>query len=150
MLSVRILREKDFKCVVKLDSTLKGMQDIVIRNTEEEIIRCLESGLSVGLFDKERLVAFSLCYSDSYNYACYVEKCFTVTEYRGKGLQSKTIGLVLDKARESGNLVAVAFVSPKNTISLNNFIRSGFKDLGVRGELFGIGVKRNLLVCELS
>lgn len=145
-MSLRPITIDDFNEVYSMEDGLVNDKDIVIKSTKEEVEKCLKSGLSYGVFDGDKIVAYTLGYTDEYNYSVFIEKCVSDYNYRGNGFQALTVGTVLATAKSRGCVVAVATVGPKNSFSLENFKKVGFTELGIR-ELFDN--QRVLLECRL-
>lgn len=136
--------------VVKIEQNLPDNESLVIKSTNDEIKKCLQSEMSVGIFVEGTLVSYSLCYGDDYSHTCYVEKCVTLDSHCGKGFQSETISAVLEKAKEKGYIMAVAMVSPFNSVSLYNFGKCGFDKVTLLTNVLGTKYNRNLLECKLK
>ena len=136
--------------VMLIEMTLPDDGSLVLKSSTEEIKKCLRSGMSVGIFVDEELVSYSLCYGDEYSYACYVEKCVTIDSHSGNGFQSETIGEVLELAKSKNYRVAVAMVSPLNSVSRYNFSKCGFTKVTLLTNVFGTRYNRELLECKLE
>lgn len=101
---------------------------MVIASTLEEIMKCLDSGHSYGVFIAKRLVAYVLCYEDDYKFSAFIEKTNTLESYRGKGYNYA----LMDKVERSLKLESISFmvamVSPFNAGSLAAFKKVGFSE----------------------
>lgn len=114
---------------------------LCLKSTKEEIKKCLLSGCSYGLYDKNELVAFSLCYYSDYCTG-YIDKCFVSPEYRGNGIQKLLLKNNISSLLERGVDEIYAMASPINIPSLKSFESVGFY---VKKELEFYGNYRYLL-----
>jgi len=116
-----------------------------LQSDEEDIIRCLASGCSLGIFCKGSLIAYSLAYFTDYGTA-YVDKCFVVPQFRGNGYQYKLLEKQIEKLQSKGVRDVYAMTSPSNIASKKSFEKAGFRYLR---ETVCHGEKRIILKVEL-
>jgi ribosomal protein S18 acetylase RimI-like enzyme len=143
------LHPTTFREVRALERCIDDGNKLVIQSTDAEIKKCLGSGLSVGAYHKDKLVGYSLGYTDEYRFSVFVEKCYTSPTFRNMGIHQGTLGELILNAKKAGIIHAVATVSSINRISLRNFARYGFLCVGSRKNLFGVENERALLACKL-
>lgn len=123
-IEMRFLVLGDMEAINQFESTLTDGSSC-LRSDEHDILESLKGECSIGMFEGERLVAYSLAKWNDYGIA-YIDKCFVAPAFRGRGFQ---IGML------SANLLALngkkvheiwAMVSPTNNASLRNFSSVGF------------------------
>ena len=67
---------------------------------------------------------------DGKYHVAFIEKCFILPEFRGKGLQKKMILKNISCARFHHVLTIFSMCSPINFASLSNFEKTEFKRIG--------------------
>jgi ribosomal protein S18 acetylase RimI-like enzyme len=150
-IETRILTLDDISKVFSIETEVGKMDvSLVIKSTESEILKCILSNLSIGVFHKEKLLGYTLCYVDEYESVAYIEKCATKEEYRGGGIHSATLSKCLNILREKNYIVAMALVSPTNSASMKNFQNCGFIKQTKRNNLYNCTNERNVMVCYLK
>lgn len=107
-----------------------GLNDpmLCIRSDEEVISECLNSGYSLGAYNGEVLVAFSLFYYNEYGCG-FVEKCFVSPTYRGRSLQSRLLNSQMSMIGGLNLHSVYALCSEDNYASMKSFARSGYEVL---------------------
>lgn len=98
-----------------------------LRSEEHIITESLNSGCSVGVYEGEELIAFSLCYFNEYGVG-YVEKCFVMQDKRGRGYQFKMLEVNKSLLEIKGVHTIYTMVSPSNWGSIKSFEKAGFKE----------------------
>lgn len=122
-----------------------GRQHIFARTSEDEIAESLKTDFCIGAFSGSALAAFTLMvrnrktprnlgaylgYSDEMLLRCVTyDTTFVLPSFRGYSIQRFFCKLRDEAAVEMGAAVALATVSPDNTVSLNNIMANGFEIL---------------------
>lgn len=122
-------------------------------------LNCINYERVIGVFDKNKLIAFSIFkkadkrdffYIGDLFKDCVVGKCdgtIVLPEYRGKCLQKTLLKTHLDYARDNGYDAVMSYAHPENIISMNNLMFSGFKLLGKKYIEFK-SQERNIFLIE--
>lgn len=118
---------------------------LCLRSLEQDIIKCLCSNCSCGVFQNGKLVAFSLCYHSDYCTG-YVEKCFVLPEFRGHGLQKMMLEYNLAALVDKYVDEVFTMVSSANIASKRSFESVGFN---VKKSVVFEGVERIIMKKEL-
>lgn len=148
---IRTIDVKDFYEVERLERNVKLLDNsIAIVSTKEEIVKCLDSGLSSGVFINGELVCYDLAFADEYKAVSYSEKSYTKKEHRGKGYMKMTIEWLIDISKEKDYVYVMCMVSPTNIASTKVVERAGFKKVTERNNVYGSTENRNIFVCELK
>ena len=140
---------RDLKQILALQREVNGeinSVDIFKESSKEEILESMLIDYCYGLFDDKRLVAFcigvmnresprNLCkLLDSKEYKAYAtfDSIQVQADYRGYGIQaffledfSACIQSLVD-ADATAHMSILATVAPKNSYSLNNFLKAGY------------------------
>lgn len=146
--NVRVLTGYDLFKVKRIEESIEECETF-IKSSYAEIVKCLLSHLSYGIFIDGNLVSYSLAYSDDYDFIAYVEKCVTVPEYRGNGYHSITLTECKKEAKKRNYYLVCSVVSPQNRISIKNFKNCNFEEVANRRNLFGGTNERLVMVCKL-
>lgn len=144
MLKLKICDKNDINNIMELQrEVIDSLDDkSLLRNNQQEMfLSCLDyPNLTLGLYDKEKLVALSI-FVDARGTdedlsvdlkKCQVEKCgnykliMVRKEYRG-GLQKYLFSYLLYYANKLGFSHLAVTVSPDNEYSLKNILSSGFE-----------------------
>lgn len=147
-----------FRCeetyVIKKNSILRlekrakrgTTKEIYIPLTREDIKDSKSNGdFFITVYHKKKLVAFALLVAPRkcernlskyfskklYSDVITIDAVFVHPSFRGYGLQRDLLTAAAEKAKESGAKYIMALVSPKNTHSYCNFIKSGFKNFAL-------------------
>ena len=162
-LTLRELCEDELPLILDLQSeAAEGIDEsIYVRVTSEELSEGFRKDIVTGIYDGERLVAFSLVITnrqgglwEHLEGECDYRELFTFDavavdrEYRGLSLQKILIERALDRARESGICTVAATVSPDNPYSLANFEKTGFVTFK-KIKAYG-GIDRMLMIKKLN
>ena len=124
--AMRLVVLRDLEAINQFESTLEDGATC-LRSDEHDILDSIKGGCSVGMFNGEELIAYSLAKWNDYGIG-YVDKCFVAPAYRGQGIQ---------KGMLSENLLALvgkkvhevwAMASPSNIASLRSFFYVGFQE----------------------
>lgn len=129
------LLTKDLPRIVALEREHLQDPGICFRSSKSDILKSLQSGVSIGAFTDLKLIAYTLCYYNEYRIA-FVEKCFVHPAYRGRGLQASMLDSAMNAMREDGVISTYTMASPSNVWSLRNFKARGFEVVG-RTEIYG-------------
>lgn len=124
--------------------------------TEEELEESFEYDIPLGVFVGDELAAVAVIVKNrggdrsiALAAGCAAEETFTFDavivspKWRGYGLQKILINQCIELAGKEGIRNIVATVSPENSHSLNNFLKSGFKIVST-SEKYG-GLQRHIL-----
>lgn len=125
--------------------------ELFVPETLESLSWLLKTGLCVGVWVGDQLVAYSIlryCGEDEHNYAnvlgvprdewkywANAESSVVHPDYRGNGLQRRTIA-VAEQWRDPSIIGLGATVSPDNPFSLSNVQAAGFT-IARRCEMYG-------------
>lgn len=150
----------DFEAVVELNETVyNALPDpsVLRHNSSEMIASCLEEpNVTLGVWDNDLLIAIGMLYvpqsieEDHFHdlglqgdFHSANQKLFLVRDgYRGMGLQRQLIREVEKIAVERGFNLLCTTVAPKNTFSINNFLKEGY--VYAKAEKKYGGLMRNL------
>lgn len=125
-ISIRALKEDDIPSVLFLEDTYLTDPSMCLRSSVDDVDKCIWSGLSIGIFCDNKLVAYCLCYDSDYSIG-FIEKCFVSPDWRGRNLQHRLLELSMSIMRRRGLLNIYSMVSPDNVWSMRNFNNVGFK-----------------------
>ncbi len=116
--------------------------DLLRRNSREMLLSCLVEHCTLGAFYNGQLIAFAVLYDggdtdenigfdiglsgDAVKDVINMKLIIVSPEYRGNGLQGKLMARLEAVAVEKGKKLICATVSPLNSFSCNNFIKSGY------------------------
>ncbi len=126
-ISVRTLNKDDIPSVLFLEDTYLTDPSMCLRSSVDNVDKCISSGLSIGIFCDNKLVAYCLCYDSDYSVG-FVEKCFVLPEWRGRNFQLHLLKLSISRMICGGVVNIYSMVSPDNVWSMRNFNKIGFKD----------------------
>lgn len=130
MEKIILLDGKYLKTILEYESLYLKNDFVCMESSKVDIIKSLNSKCSVGLIDSNgKLLGYSLLYINEYHVA-FIEKCFILPEFRGKGLQKKMILKNISCARFHHVLTIFSMCSPINFASLSNFEKTEFKRIG--------------------
>lgn len=144
-MQVKSLSMSDVSDIEKMEQTLLSNPDTCFASEPEDIVKCLRSGCSYGLWINDRLTAYSLAYFTEYGTA-YVDKCFVCPDYRGVGFQYILLNANIARLIFNGAQEIFAMTSPKNDASIKSFTNAGFSPK--RATTYK-GVERFILKWEL-
>ena len=148
---IRQLTINDISQVFKIEEEVGKIDvSLVIKSTNEEILKCINSKKSTGIFAEEELIAYTLCYTDEYESIAYIEKCATKENHKGNKYHIKTLNLCLDFLSKEDYILAIALVSPTNLASMKNFKNCLFEEKAVRNNLYNCINKRKVMICYLK
>ena len=116
------------------DEAFSHLEDpsMLRRNTPEMIAQCLQAPhLTVGAFEKGRIVAFAILYIPQGEEvimpgAANFKLCIVRPQHRGHGLQCQLGQHIIAAAKARGYHRLCATASPHNTPSHRNLLRLGF------------------------
>lgn len=119
-----------------------GDPEMLRPNSAEVFLECLEKHHTLGIFHEKELIAFGILYfgkgtPENLGHDLGVPKnlLFKVAnvkliivrhDFRGQGLQRFIIGELEKKAQAMGYEILACTVSPKNHVSIRDFLLSGF------------------------
>lgn len=144
-MQVKVLSISDIAKIEELEKTLLSDQIMCFASEPEDIIKCLQSGCSYGLFIDGKMAAYSLSYFTEYGTA-YVDKCFVCPHYRGNGFQYMLLNANISKLLSNGANEIFAMTSPKNEASIKSFTNAGFS---FKRDTKYKGIERLILKWEL-
>ena len=162
-LTLREICEDELPLILDLQSeAAEGVpESIYVRVTSDELSEGFRKDIVTGIYDGERLVAFSLVITNRrgglFEYltdVCDYRRLFTFDavvvdrEYRGLSLQRTLIEEAVRRAVEGGAEMIAATVSPDNPYSLANFEKTGFVILK-KIKAYG-GLDRMLMINKLN
>ena len=124
-IEIKNLSMSDIASVQDMERTLLSDQVMCFASVQEDIVKCLQSGCSYGLWFNNVLVAYSLAYFTEYGTA-YIDKCFVNQNYRGNGFQYILINANLAELVSNGVQEVFAMTSPRNKASMKSFTNAGF------------------------
>ena len=143
MFTVRPITPEDVKDVLALQEyVMRCLSDknLLMGETEAEILESIDLDFCVGVFDGKRIIAFSLMVVNRETPrnlgqklgfppqdSVYFDITFVHPDYRGMGLQAYFLSLRDEIARQLGAKLAFVTVSPFNEHSLKNVKNSGFQ-----------------------
>lgn len=130
MEKIILLDEKYLKTILEYESLYLNNDFVCMRSNKVDIIKSLRSKSSVGFIDSNgKLLGYSLLYANEYHVA-FIEKCFVLPEFRGKGLQKEMILKNISMAYYHKVITIFSMCSPINNVSLSNFEKMEFKRIG--------------------
>lgn len=144
-MQVKSLSISDMLDIEKIEQTLLPNPDMCFASEPEDIVKCLRSSCSYGLWLNDRLAAYSLAYFTEYGTA-YIDKCFVCSDYRGSGFQYILINANITKLVSKGVQEIFAMTSPKNEASIKSFTNAGFS---FKRDTKYKGIERIILKWEL-
>lgn len=121
---VRALSITDLASVMELEKT-QDEPRLCCRSEYKDILKSVTSGCSYGLYYKNSLVAYSLCYVTDYGTA-YIDKCFVHSKHRGHSYQRLLLQHNIKSLLSNGVCEIYAMTSPNNIASLKSFTSVGF------------------------
>ena len=126
-LEVRRLTGEDFKQIVDIENASLNNPSMCMKSDLMDIDNSCFCGCSHAAFMDGRIVAYVLCYCNEYGVA-FIDKCWVSPEFRGRGLQRSLVGdcIQIIMRRQLAKYI-FTMCSPRNTISLFNFYKVGFK-----------------------
>ena len=161
--TVRPITPEDVQDVLALQEyVMRGLpdKDLLMGETEEEILESIDLDFCAGIFDGKRIIAFSLMVVNRETPrslgkklgfppqdSVYFDITFVHPDYRGMGLQAYLLARREDIARQLGAKLAFVTVSPLNAHSLSNIQNGGFQIYDRR--IMYRGVDRYILKKEL-
>jgi len=122
---VKSLSMSDIGEIDSMERTLLSNPDMCFASEPEDIVKCLQSGCSYGMFVNDKLIAYSLAYFTEYGTG-YVDKCFVHPDYRGNGFQYILLNSNIAKLVLNGVQEIFAMTSPNNEASIKSFTNAGF------------------------
>ncbi len=136
-------------------------KDWFVKITREEVTESTREDITLGAYDGERLVAFSLIVrnrsternlGEKYGFLatdCYCcDSAFVHPDYRGFGLQGEFLDIAREEAKKDGASSLWATVSPENIYSHRNCDVRGYTVFKSSVPLYG-GKIRDVLVLEI-
>lgn len=158
-LRVRAVTAEDVDAVLALqDYVIDCLSDqsLLCGSERDEIIESAEKDFCMGIFDGDRLAAFTQMVVNRntprnlgqmlgypFEKCVYYEIVFVHPDYRGLGLQAYALRRRDEVARELGAELGFVTVSPNNAFSLKNIMASGF-EVVERRRMYG-GLDRYIL-----
>ncbi len=143
------------------DVAFEHLEDksLLRRNSKEMLLDCLrDPHYTLGAYYKEKLIAFAVLFDagetqenigldlemtkEELNESINMKLIIVLPEYRGNGLQNKLMLMLEKEAVKRGKKYICATVSPDNSYSSNNFIKSGY-EFKITKTKYG-GLKRNI------
>ena len=126
----------DHVIIDEYERNMPYIPSLCFSSEPQDVVKCLQSGCSYGLWLDEVLVAYSLAYFTEYGTA-YIDKCFVRQECRGNGYQYILLNANLAKLVSNGVQEVFAMTSPNNEASIKSFTNAGFsfkRDTRYKGE----------------
>ncbi len=124
MLTTSVLTMMELQQVMAFESSLTD-GEICLKSDYDDIRNGIIGGCSFGVFDNDKLVAYTIAVWNEYGVG-YIDKCFVSEEYRGKGLQRLMLTRSMEALLKKNVHEVFAMCSPKNTVSLRNFMTQRF------------------------
>lgn len=124
-MEIKVLSMSDMASVQDMEHTLLPDQGMCFASELEDVVKCLQSDCSYGLWLNGVLVAYSLAYFTEYGTA-YIDKCFVHQDCRGNGFQYILLNVNLAKLVSNGVQEVFAMTSPDNKASIKSFTNAGF------------------------
>ena len=124
-IEVKVLSMSDIASVQDMEHTLLPDQEMCFASEFEDVVKCLQSDCSYGLWLNGVLAAYSLAYFTEYGTA-YIDKCFVHQDCRGNGFQYILLNANLAKLVSNGVQEVFAMTSPYNEASIRSFTNAGF------------------------
>ncbi len=144
--SIRLCREEEIDVINGLQLRVYDSienKDTFVLTTKEELSESLSRDICLGVYDGERLIAFtllivtrdsprnlgfSLGYEKSKCLKCVTnDTTFVDPDYQGYGVQRRLLEIKYAIASKVGAEEILATVSPENAVSLRNMISEGFE-----------------------
>jgi len=139
---MRIREKLDGNFIVVADGLLVGAMTIKIRETQQNFIQALNIFLkNLGLYHGLRsffIGGYHQSISDRYirKDACYIENVFVLPGYRRKGIGKKLMMQAEESAKKRNKKFLYGFVETTNHNSISLCLRSGFKKIGIKKNIF--------------
>ena len=124
-IEIRQLSMSDHSTIDKYERNMPYLPSVCFASEPQDVVKCLQSDCSYGLWINGELVAYSLAYFTEYGTA-YIDKCFVNQNYRGNGFQYILINANLAELVSNGVQEVFAMTSPSNEASLKSFTNAGF------------------------
>ena len=124
-IEVRQLSISDHSTIDEYERNIPDLSSVCFASEPQDVVKCLQSGCSYGLWINRELVAYSLAYFTEYGTA-YIDKCFVNQNYRGNGFQYILINANLAELVSNGVQEVFAMTSPRNKASMKSFTNAGF------------------------
>lgn len=144
-IEVRQLSIDDHATIDEYERNMPYMPNVCFMSEPQDVVKCLQSGCSYGLWLGRVLIAYSLAYFTEYGTA-YVDKCFVHQDFRGNGFQYMLLNANIAKLLSNGAHEIFAMTSPKNEASIKSFINAGFS---FKRDTKYKGIERLILKWEL-
>ena len=135
-IEIKQLSMSDHVIIDEYERNMPYMPSLCFASEPQDVVKCLQSGRSYGLWLDRSLVAYSLAYFTEYGTA-YVDKCFVRQDCRGNGFQYILLNSNLAKLVSNGVQEVFAMTSPDNEASISSFTNAGFsfkRDTKYKGE----------------
>ena len=124
-IEIKRLSMDDHAIIDEYERNMPYMPNVCFVSEPQDVVKCLQSGCSYGLWFDEVLVAYSLAYFTEYGTA-YIDKCFVNQNYRGNGSQYILINANLAELVSNGAQEVFTMTSPSNEASMKSFTNAGF------------------------
>ena len=125
-IEVRKLSISDHSTIDEYERNMPYLPSVCFASEPQDVVKCLQSGCSYGLWIYRELVAYSLAYFTEYGTA-YIDKCFVNQNYRGNGFQYILINANLAELVSNGVQEVFAMTSHSNEASIKSFTNAGFE-----------------------
>lgn len=135
-IEIKQLSMFDHVIIDEYEKNMPYMPNLCFASEPQDVVKCLQSGCSYGLWLDGVLVAYSLAYFTEYGTA-YVDKCFVRQDCRGNGFQYILLNANLAKLVSNDVHEVFAMTSPANEASIKSFTNAGFsfkRDTKYKGE----------------
>lgn len=135
-IEIKQLSMSDHVIIDEYERNMPYMPSLCFASEPQDVVKCLQSGCSYGLWLDGVLVAYSLAYFTEYGTA-YIDKCFVRQDCRGNGYQYILLNANLAKLVSNSVQEVFAMTSPNNEASIKSFTNAGFsfkRDTKYKGE----------------